>query len=84
MENCRGLPDVVVKTACQIAPIPGLCPDGGDGGPLPVPSIPGLPLGGLGLGRAGPDGLKENMTLDGMMDTYDPILVALLLPGVAR
>jgi phospholipid/cholesterol/gamma-HCH transport system substrate-binding protein len=84
VENCRGLPDVVVKTACQIAPIPGLCPGGGGGGPLPVPSIPSLPLGGVGLGRAGPDGLKENMTLDGMMDTYDPILVALLLPGVAR
>ncbi len=64
-EFCADLPEVVQDAACEIVPIPGLCPGGGGGGGgngaggLPVPDlpVPGLPgLGGvLGdvLGRPG-------------------------------
>ena len=34
VENCKGLPDVVIKAVCNgvPTPIPGICPDGGGGG----------------------------------------------------
>jgi phospholipid/cholesterol/gamma-HCH transport system substrate-binding protein len=85
VENCRGLPDVVIKTVCQTTPLPGLCPaGGGGGGPLPTPTLP-VPIPSLPLGRTGPGpALEETMTLDRLMGAYNPILVGLLLPGVAE
>jgi phospholipid/cholesterol/gamma-HCH transport system substrate-binding protein len=79
-ENCRGLPDVVVDRVCKSVAIPGICPNGGGGGggnPLPLPDLPDL-----GLGRA--PALQGNVSMNKMMDTWNPILVALLMPGVAE
>jgi phospholipid/cholesterol/gamma-HCH transport system substrate-binding protein len=46
----------------------------------PLPGLPGLPL---GLGRA-PTALDKPVSLDKLMGSYDPVLVQLLLPGVAQ
>ncbi len=51
--------------------------DGGGGVPVPLP-VPNP------LGRTGPGADQETMTLDRLMGSYNPILVGLLLPGVAR
>ena len=44
---------------------------------LPLPDLPDL-----GLGRA--PALQGNVSMNKMMDTWNPILVALLMPGVAE
>jgi phospholipid/cholesterol/gamma-HCH transport system substrate-binding protein len=83
-ENCRGLPDVVVDRVCESVPLPGLCPGGGgDGGGNPLPLPTSLPDLGLGLNRsAALEGGTVSMSR--MMDTWNPILVGLLMPGVAQ
>ncbi len=85
VENCKGLPDVVIKDGLPERAAAGpLCPKGGGGGPLPTPTLP-VPIPSLPLGRTGPGGsLEETMTLDRLMGAYNPILVGLLLPGVAE
>ncbi|RYP82933.1 MCE family protein [Nocardioides guangzhouensis] len=83
VENCRGLPDVVVDRVCKSVPLPGLCPGGGGGGDNPLPLPTSLPDLGLGLSR--PAALGDgNVSMSRMMDTWNPILVALLMPGVAQ
>jgi phospholipid/cholesterol/gamma-HCH transport system substrate-binding protein len=58
-------------------------PGGGDG-PIDPGDLPTIGLGGAlpGLGRTGP--FQEETSLAGLMDSYNPILVGLLLPGVAE
>ena len=83
VENCRGLPDFVVERVCKSVALPGLCPGGGGGGDNPLPLPTSLPDLGLGLNR--PAALRAgNVSMDRMMDTWNPILVALLMPGVAQ
>jgi phospholipid/cholesterol/gamma-HCH transport system substrate-binding protein len=53
---------------------------GGTAGPL-LPGLPSLPL---GLGRAPLGDLDSPVSLDTLMAVYDPVLVQLLLPGVAQ
>ena len=55
---------------------------GGGGGPIDPGDLPDLPT--LPLGRTGPGSSEETMTLDRLMGAYNPILVGLLLPGVAE
>lgn len=94
-QNCGDLPGAVVDEVCKGIALPGLCPDGGgggdgdDGGPLPgLPELPlgssndsGGLLGGFGLNRPA---FGESVPLTDLMDDYDPVLVGLLLPGVAQ
>lgn len=92
LDVCARIPGALVEEACNLTSNVGLpvCrsaaedEDGEDG------VIPGLPfpgLGGIGLGRAplgAAAGTSQTATLDRLMDDYDPVLVGLLLPGVAQ
>jgi phospholipid/cholesterol/gamma-HCH transport system substrate-binding protein len=53
-------------------------PDDGGG----LPGLPDLP--GLGRAPVGATAGRQSVTLDRLMARYDPVLVGLLLPGVAR
>ena len=78
-----GQADFVVERVCQSVALPGLCPGGGGGGDNPLPLPTSLPDLGLGLNR--PAALEGgDVSMDRMMDTWNPILVALLMPGVAQ
>ena len=90
-KNCKGVPGVIVQTACDQTnlPLPGLCPNGtggggGGGGPLPgpgptLPPIPGLPRAGYGPTDSGS---ARGPTIGDLSKVYDPSLVALLVPGM--
>lgn len=98
LENCRGLPDFLVDQVCDQVPLPVLCPGTGTELPteLPTIEIPGLDLDGLDEGLGGLGGLLRSGTgfESGTVDpergptyaqlsaTYDPALVALLVPGM--
>jgi len=79
-ETCEGLPGAVIDEVCDGVSLPGLCPadggggDGDDGGLLDELPDLGLPRPGFG----------PTVSLADLMDDYDPILVGLLLPGVAQ
>ncbi|MDP2774072.1 MAG: MCE family protein [Nocardioides sp.] len=96
--NCADLPGAVINAVCEDVPIPVLCPAGGGGGgggggipDLPgLPPLPDLPLGGLGgllnrpaftAGQADPSSAR-GPTMGQLMESYDPALVSLLVPGM--
>jgi len=75
-----------VKTVCSIVSLPGLCPGAGSS---PSPSPSGSPGGGIICGllncRAAPayDERRSRVTLRQLSASYDPSLVALMMPGLA-
>ncbi len=76
--NRLGLPNLPVPTETTTAPVPVPVPV-----PVPsVPSIPGVPT--LpGVGRAGTqERTPRGPTYGQLMDSYDPALVSLLVPGM--
>jgi phospholipid/cholesterol/gamma-HCH transport system substrate-binding protein len=85
---CLALPGAITTELCKIAPLPGVCPTAGGtsggatGGTDPLQELLDqlqLPS----LGRAA-TGQAEQTTYGELMTSYDPDLVALLVPGVAR
>jgi phospholipid/cholesterol/gamma-HCH transport system substrate-binding protein len=86
LEGCTQVLDDL-QEQCQTTPLAEACQQlpggggGGDGGPLG--GLPGLGSS-LGLGRAPVGTTSGRVTLGAMMDDYDPVLVGLLLPGVAQ
>jgi phospholipid/cholesterol/gamma-HCH transport system substrate-binding protein len=92
--NCGDLPGNVIGAICDASdvPLPGLCPGGGGGNgpglpdPPDIPGIPGLPIPGVGgtLNRPGfgETPAEKGVTMGQLMESYDPALVSLLVPGM--
>ena len=75
-EECKKPANVNAAICKQLNGLPvGLGSSGSS-----LPGLPGLPL---GLGRV-PTALDKPVSLDKLMGSYDPVLVQLLLPGVAQ
>lgn len=93
VDACAGLPGAVIAEVCKGASLPLLCgsdgsgglPSGSSGGPLGdlTGGLGGL-LGGSPRAPMGPAAIdpERGPTLAQLMDTYDPGLVALLVPGM--
>ncbi|RJS46351.1 MCE family protein [Nocardioides cavernaquae] len=87
---CLALPGAITTELCKLAPLPGVCPAAGgtSGGTTGGTTNPlqdvidqlGLP----GLGRAATGTVPSKPTYRDLMRSYDPDLVALLVPGVTR
>jgi phospholipid/cholesterol/gamma-HCH transport system substrate-binding protein len=74
-----------VKTVCGIVPIPGLCPGTSSSSRSPSPSPGGGVICGLLNCRATPayDERRTRVTMRQLGASYDPSLVALMVPGLA-
>jgi phospholipid/cholesterol/gamma-HCH transport system substrate-binding protein len=91
---CLALPDAITSTLCQSAPLPGVCPatggttggTGGTGGTTdPLGDLANqLGLPGLGRAATGDATKRTGPTYQDLMRSYDPDLVALLVPGVTQ
>jgi hypothetical protein len=86
---CLALPGAISTELCKVAPLPGVCPaaggtTGGTGGTTNPLQDAIDQLGLSGLGRAATGAGPSKPTYRDLMRSYDPDLVALLVPGVTR